>query len=136
MRACLAVVCFVLGCGGSVDPAFTGQWKGTAAGTVSGKTFGGPFVISVTGSGSTVIASGLCDGSTGSVSALGAGRTAEFQTTLACPAASATCATTVATMKQGTIELRADSSLHVDTSGEVTGCDKVSPFTWGFVGTK
>lgn len=137
MRACLAVVCFVLGCGGSVDPAFNGQWKGTAFGTIAGKNASASFVLNVAGSGNTVTAFGLCDGSAGTMAAVGVGREAAWEGAMACPSfATPACAAAVMTMRKGAIELRADNSLHVDATGEISDCGKVVPFTWGFVGTK
>lgn len=138
MRTCFAVVCLVLvGCGGSVDQAFNGKWAGTAIASVSGNTATNPFTLSVAGSGNTVTAFGLCDGTVGNMAALGVGREAAWEGSLVCPTFSIpACAANTLTMRKGSIELRADNSLHLDTSGEVTGCGKTSPFTWGFVGTK
>lgn len=137
MRACLAVVCFVLGCGGSVDPAFNGQWHGTAVLTLKGQTSSSPQPLSVAGSGNTVTAFGLCDGSVGNAAALGVGRSAEFNGALTCPTfATSTCANAALTVRKATLELRADNSLRVDTSGDIAECGKLVPFTWVFVGTK
>lgn len=143
-KALIAALAFAVACGGSegddsssLDPGLSGTWTGTTTVAFPGYApvyYSSYMVIAV--SGETAVASAICPDGTGTITARGSGKSAEWAGSYLCPpVAFDTCSAVSLTYQNATVTLNASGTVTANGSGVANGCGVSSPVTLTFNGS-
>lgn len=138
MRALILALVLLASCGGShVDPAFAGNWNGTAFVTLSGgSAYSYPASLRVSVDGDTAHVSNVCPSGAGTISASGSGSSLTWLGSLTCPPLSfSDCASVVFTFTAGTMTLDRGALVAQGTASG-SGCGVTRAATFSFTGSR